>query len=253
MRTIGVQSGHYDVAIGPGLIGEVGPRVQRATNARRAAIVTDENVRPLYADAVVRSLAGAGIPAEVFAFPAGERSKTLSTLSDALEFFADSHITRSDVIVALGGGVVGDLAGFAAACYMRGVDYIQIPTTLLAAVDSSVGGKTAVDLRAGKNLAGAFHQPRLVLCDTDIISALPERLLSEGAAEMIKCGVLGDRALFDAMADGSWRQNLEGAIARCVEIKRGYVDEDTFGRGVLKTISVEELPCYIRRGLGVGA
>ena len=130
-----------------------------------------------------------------------------------------------------GGGVAGGLAVFAAAAYMRGVDCVQIPTTLLAAVDSSVGGKTAVDLPMGKNLVGAFHQPRLVLCDTEIIARLPEALLRDGAAEMIKCGVLRDEALFAAMADGSWKENLEDAIARCVSIKRDYVDEDAFDNG----------------------
>ncbi len=238
MRTIAIQSGKYDVLIGPGLLAEAGERIARLMGASRAAIVTDDIVGAKYAGGVRRSLADAGIAAEVFAFPNGERSKSIETFAEALEFFAGMHLTRSDVVVALGGGVVGDLAGFAAASYMRGISCVQIPTTLLAAVDSSVGGKTAVDLRAGKNLAGAFHQPKLVLCDTAILRDLPEKLLSEGAAEMIKCGVLRDPALFAAMADGSWRKDLEGAIAACVAIKRDYVDEDTFDHGARQFLNL---------------
>ena len=231
MRTIAVQSGNYDVTIGPGLLAGAGDRIAEATRAQSAVVVTDDNVGPLYLEAVAASLKRAGISSDAFAFPHGERSKALSTLSDALEFFAENRLTRSDAVVALGGGVVGDLAGFAAAVYARGVQFVQIPTTLLAAVDSSVGGKTAVDLRAGKNLAGAFHFPKLVLCDTGVIARLPEELLRDGAAEMVKAGVLKDRALFDAMADGSWRADLERWIARCVEIKRDCVDLDPFDRG----------------------
>ena len=127
-----------------------------------------------------------------------------------MAFFAERELTRADFAVALGGGVAGDLTGFAAACYMRGIDCVQAPTTLLAAVDSSVGGKTAVDLPMGKNLVGAFHQPKLVLCDTDVIAKLPSRFCATGAAEMIKCGVLRDEELFRAMADGAWKNDLEG-------------------------------------------
>ena len=155
-----------------------------------------------------------------------------------MAFFAERELTRADFVVALGGGVVGDLAGFAAACYMRGIDCVQAPTTLLAAVDSSVGGKTAVDLPMGKNLVGAFHQPKLVLCDTDVIAKLPQPLLRDGAAEMIKCGVLRDEELFRAMADGSWRNDLEDAIARCVSIKRDYVDEDEFDNGARQFLNL---------------
>jgi len=231
MRTIAVQSGSYDVLIGPGLLAESGERIAAATGAHSAVIATDDRVGPLYAGAVAASLKRAGIASDAFVFPNGERSKSLSTLSDALEFFAERRLTRSDAVVALGGGVVGDLAGFAAAVYMRGVQFVQLPTTLLAAVDSSVGGKTAADLCAGNNLVGAFHFPKLVLCDTDVVAGLPEQLLRDGAAEIIKYGVLKDRALFEAMADGSWRMNLEKWIARCVEIKRDYVDRDPFDRG----------------------
>ena len=231
MRRVTVKSGNYQVLIDPGLLDAAGEHIAQAVRGRRCAVVTDDRVGPLYAQKLVASLEKAGIRADTFAFPNGEKSKTLSTFARAVEFFAGRELTRGDFVVALGGGVVGDLAGFAAAAYMRGVDCVQIPTTLLAAVDSSVGGKTAVDLPMGKNLVGAFHQPRLVLCDTEIIAQLPEALLRDGAAEMIKCGVLRDEALFNAMADGSWRENLEDAIARCVSIKRDYVDEDEFDNG----------------------
>ncbi len=170
MRTVTVKSGNYQVLIGPGLLDAAGEHIAQAVRGRRCAVVTDDRVGPLYAQKLVASLEKAGIRADTFAFPNGEKSKTLSTFARAVEFFAGRELTRGDFVVALGGGVVGDLAGFAAAAYMRGVDCVQIPTTLLAAVDSSVGGKTAVDLPMGKNLVGAFHQPRLVLCDTEIIA-----------------------------------------------------------------------------------
>ncbi|HIS03565.1 MAG TPA: 3-dehydroquinate synthase [Candidatus Pullichristensenella avicola] len=231
MRTVTVQSGNYRVLIGPGLLSQAGERVAEAVRGRRCAVVTDDRVGALYARRLLASLEAAGIRADVFSFPNGEKNKTLSTFARAVEFFAERELTRGDFALALGGGVVGDLAGFAAAAYMRGIDYIQAPTTLLAAVDSSVGGKTAVDLPMGKNLVGAFHQPKLVLCDTDVVAELPQPLLRDGAAEMIKYGVLRDPQLFSAMADGSWRERLEEAIARCVSIKRDYVDEDEFDNG----------------------
>lgn len=231
MRTVTVHSGNYQVLIGPGLLKEAGERVAQAVRGRRCAVVTDDCVGPLYARALVSSLEAAGIRADVFSFPNGEQSKTLATYARAVEFFADRELTRGDFVVTLGGGVAGDLGGFAAATYMRGVDYVQAPTTLLSAVDSSVGGKTAVDLPMGKNLVGAFRQPKLVLCDTDVIAKLPRPLLRDGAAEMVKYGVLRDEGLFRAMADGSWKDDLENAIARCVSIKRDYVDEDELDNG----------------------
>ena len=188
--------------IGPGLLKEAGERIAQSVRGKRCAVVTDDCVGHSRALRLVTSLEAAGIRADVFSFPNGEQHKTLETFARAVAFFAERELTRADFAVALGGGVVGDLTGFAAACYMRGIDCVQAPTTLLAAVDSSVGGKTAVDLPMGKNLVGAFHQPKLVLCDTDVIAKLPQQLLRDGAAEMIKCGVLRDEELFRAMADG---------------------------------------------------
>ena len=166
-----------------------------------------------------------------FVFPAGEQFKNAAVYLELLYYLADQHLTRTDLIVALGGGVVGDLAGFAAATYMRGIPFIQIPTTLLAAVDSSVGGKTAIDLPVGKNLVGAFYQPALVLCDTDCLNTLPEDVFRDGCAEVIKYGVLYDPELFSHLAEKGLDFDREMVITRCVELKRDVVAEDEFDTG----------------------
>lgn len=239
----------YDALIGPGLLHRVGELTARVHAPCRAAVITDDTVAALYGDKVMDSLRTAWFSPCLWAFAHGEQHKTMETLTQALHFLGESQISRGDLVVALGGGVPGDLAGFAAAVYCRGIPFVQIPTTLLAAVDSSVGGKTAVDLPCGKNMAGAFHQPKLVLCDTDVLADLPRALLSDGAAEMIKYGVLTDETLFDSMACGAWKQNMEKAVAACVAIKRDYVAGDekdtgkrqflnlghTFGHAVEKT------------------
>lgn len=239
MKTVRVEaSGCYDVMIGSGILDQAGALLQKIMSPCRAAIITDDIVQGLFGSRVEKSLQAAGFKTEIFAFPNGEKQKTLQTLADALEWLAEIHLSRSDLVVALGGGVPGDLAGFAAAVYCRGVRFIQIPTTLLAAVDSSVGGKTAVDLKAGKNLAGAFHQPELVICDTDIMKNLPPELMRDGAAEMLKYGVLADAALFDRMADGSWLERMEETIAQCVEIKRDYVMQDELDNGARQFLNL---------------
>ncbi len=221
----------YDVLIGPGLLNRAGEEIARAVKPCRAAVITDDTVRILYGEAVTESLQKAGFETDIWAFPHGEQHKTMETLSDALEWLGGMALSRSDVVVALGGGVPGDLAGFAAAVYNRGTRFIQIPTTLLAAVDSSVGGKTAVDLAAGKNLAGAFHQPELVLCDTDVIRALPAELKRDGLAEMLKYGVLTDPDLFASLHTSAWEKRMEQVIARCISIKRDYVTGDEKDNG----------------------
>ncbi len=222
----------YDVWIGPGLIDRVGERLLDITPPCLAAVIADDTVSALYGGRVVRSLEAAGFSAALWAFPHGETQKNLSTLSDALEWLAGVGVTRSDIVVALGGGVTGDLAGFASAVYCRGTRFIQVPTTLLSAVDASVGGKTAVDLRAGKNLAGVFHQPALVLCDTQALRDLPPALIRDGCAEMIKHAMLADEGLFHSLRDGSWRERMAETVARNVRIKRDYVlaDERDTGR-----------------------
>ena len=223
----------YDVLIGPGLIADAGERIRAVTGPCTAAVITDTTVDRLYGGAVEAALRGAGLRVLRRAFPAGEQNKTLETLGGILEFLAENGMTRSDVIVALGGGVPGDTAGFAAAVYARGIRFVQIPTTLLAAVDSSVGGKTAVDLKAGKNLAGAFHQPSLVLTDTGVIAALPAPLMADGAAEIIKYGLLADPELFAWMREEDWAgRHLEEILARCVTIKRDIVSRDEYDRGL---------------------
>jgi len=232
MRTVHVTaSTQYDVLIGPGLIDRAGDLALGAMKPCKCAVIADDTVDALFGRQVCASFAGAGFDVVKQTFPAGEGHKNLQTLSDLLECLAGAQMTRSDIVVALGGGVTGDMAGFAAAVYARGIRFMQIPTTLLAAVDSSVGGKTAVDLKAGKNLAGAFHQPSLVVCDTDVIRALPPEQLACGAAEVIKYGVLYDEALFSRLEDGRWHGDTDAVIERCVALKRDVVAEDEFDTG----------------------
>ncbi len=186
----------------------------------------------LYCDTVLQSLTGAGFSVSKFVFLHGEHSKNLHVFSQLLEFMAEHSLTRSDMVVALGGGVTGDLAGYAAACYMRGIGFVQMPTTLLAAVDSSVGGKTGVNLDAGKNLAGAFWQPDLVVCDSDTLGTLSDEILADGVAETIKYGMIRDRELFEMLERGDClRSNPELCIARCVQIKGDVVAGDEFDNG----------------------
>ena len=200
-------------------------------NASRICIVSDTNVWPIYGQTIINGLANAGFECCSFVFPAGEASKNGSTFLSLLNFLAENKLTRSDLIVALGGGVVGDLAGFAAATYLRGIRFIQVPTTLLAAVDSSVGGKTAIDLPEGKNLVGAFWQPSLVICDTDTLNTLPEDIFRDGCAEVIKYGILYDPDLFAELEHSGMGFDRESVIARCVELKRNVVMKDEFDTG----------------------
>ena len=232
MRSVTVKtSATYEVLIGSGLLQKAGEAVKKVISPCKAAIVTDSTVVHLYEETVRKSLTEAGFSVCTFVFPAGEASKNIHTLSHLLEFLAKEEMTRTDMIVALGGGVTGDLAGFGAAVYLRGISFVQIPTTFLAAIDSSVGGKTAVDLEAGKNLAGAFYQPKLVLCDTDVLQTLPEVVFADGIAEALKYGVLGDAPLFEKIARGNCRQDLEEIIETCVSMKRDVVEEDEFDTG----------------------
>ena len=228
----------YEVVIGGGLLRESGSLIRAAIGDCRLAIVTDSNVAPLYLAPLMRSLAGAGFDACSFVFPAGEQHKRMETLSRILEFFAGEHFTRGDCVLALGGGVTGDMAGFAAGCYLRGVRYIQLPTTLLAAVDSSVGGKTAVDLSAGKNLAGLFHQPSLVLCDTDCFVTLPPAEFANGAAEAIKTGILDDEALFSLFEQDQVKSNIDAVVERCVRYKAEIVERDEKESGERKLLNL---------------
>lgn len=228
----------YDVIVEPGLIHQVGSYIRTIASPSVAVIVSDDAVADLYADTVAASIEKEGIHVLTFVFPHGELSKNAETLFALLEFMAENAVTRSDLIVALGGGVTGDMAGFAASIYLRGISFIQIPTTLLAAVDSSVGGKTAVDLKAGKNLAGSFYQPRLVLCDTDTLKTLPSHEFASGMAEVIKYGVLSDRGLFELLEREDARDHLTEIICRCVAIKRDLVMEDEFDTGARQLLNL---------------
>ena len=228
----------YEVSIGPGLLQKSGTRLKPLLGECRVAVITDSTVAPLYLETVLQSLEQAGFATCSHVFPAGEGHKTLSTLSDLLEFLASQHLTRTDCVAALGGGVTGDMAGFAAAVYLRGIRCVQLPTTLLAAVDSSVGGKTAVDLTAGKNLAGAFSQPAAVLCDTDCLKSLPAAVFADGAAEAIKTGVLCDETLFALFADGTLTADPGEVIARCIAYKAGVVERDEKELGERKLLNL---------------
>lgn len=229
---------HYTVRIGEGLLSTLGKEAAALGKAERVCLVSDSTVFPLYGEAARQNLLRAGFSVVQFVVPAGEQSKSAESYLTLLRFLAQSHLTRSDLVVALGGGVVGDLAGFAAATYLRGLRFIQVPTTLLAAVDSSVGGKTAIDLPEGKNLCGAFYQPSLVLCDTQTLSTLPQPILRDGCAEVIKYAVLYDRELFDTLAAQRTAFDREAVIARCVEHKRRAVERDEFDRGARKMLNL---------------
>ena len=221
----------YQVHIGNGLLLQLGQRTKELTKAQKTVLVSDTNVYPLYGKIAENSLEAAGFQVLSFVFSAGEESKNADTYLQLLNFLAENQVTRADCLVALGGGVVGDLTGFTAATYLRGVAYIQVPTTVLAAVDSSVGGKTAIDLPVGKNLVGAFYQPKMVLCDPDTLNTLPTDVFRDGCAEVIKYGVLYDRALLDHLLEHGIDFLREQVIARCVELKRDVVMEDEFDTG----------------------
>jgi 3-dehydroquinate synthase len=191
----------YDILIEKGILDSAGQLASEVIKPCAAAILTDSNVAPLYADRLERSLASAGFRTVRYVISAGEESKSAENYMAFLSFMAQNKITRSDCIFALGGGVVGDLAGFCAATYLRGIRFVQIPTTLLAMVDSSVGGKTAIDIPEGKNLVGAFYQPSLVLCDPSTLDTLPDCIFADGCAEVIKYGIINDKKLFEKLQD----------------------------------------------------
>lgn len=232
MRKIHISaSTDYDVLIGEGLLDKSGELTRKVVKPCKCLLVSDDTVDELYGDRAQISFTYSGFDVTRFAFPAGEASKNLDTLRELLMAMGEAGLSRSDLVVALGGGVTGDMAGFAAAIYARGIPFVQIPTTLLAAVDSSVGGKTAVDMPFGKNMVGAFHQPCLVLTDTDVLRELPPEQLSNGAAEAIKCGVLNDETLLTLLEGGDWQDQIDEVVARCVTYKRDVVAGDEFDTG----------------------
>ena len=232
MQTVTVTaSTQYDVIIGDGARALLPQKIKTLFGITRVCVVSDDRVAALHLAALEDSLQEAGFETSHYVFPHGETSKNPTVLFDLLEHLAQARFSRRDVLVALGGGVTGDLGGLASALYMRGMHLVQMPTSLLAMVDSSVGGKTAVDLAAGKNLAGVFCQPDLVLCDTDYLKTLSEEDFRDGMAEVIKYGVIGDEKLFDQVKNGVDRTEMEEIITRCVQMKRDIVDEDEFDTG----------------------
>lgn len=233
MREIRVSASRdYDVVIGEGLMDEAGERLAKLLPAPRSVCVAaGEKVSALYGARLAAALKGAGYSVYCFTYAGGERHKDLETYSNLLAFLAEHRFSRSDVLVALGGGVTGDVAGFAAATYQRGIPFVQVPTTLLAAVDSSVGGKTAVNLKSGKNQVGSFYQPHIVLCDTTALDTLPPEEYRCGCAEVIKYGVLCSESFFEELDEKPVSAQAEHVIAACVEMKRDIVAVDEFDTG----------------------
>lgn len=238
-RTVTVHTGRpYDILVGQGLLEQLPARLEQLEGRRpKLAIVTDSHVDPLYGQQLLERLRRQGWQAAKFVFPAGEASKHLGTVQEVYQFFSREQITRSDLVVALGGGVVGDLAGFAAATWLRGVRFVQVPTTLLAMIDSSVGGKTGVDLPEGKNLVGAFWQPSLVVCDVDTLGTLPEETFADGVAEAIKYGAILDPELFGLLEQGQLREHLLEVIARCIQLKQQVVEQDERDTGLRQCLN----------------
>ena len=227
MRRLKVNVGRgYEIIVEKGVLSSCGKYIKAVSGAKKVCIVSDTNVYPLYGKTVKAELEGAGYDVVDYVFKAGEESKKASTVISVVEFLAENELTRNDLVVALGGGVTGDMAGFAAAIYLRGIDFVQLPTSLLAQVDSSVGGKTAVDLPQGKNLCGAFHQPSLVLIDPKTLDTLSPRFFSDGMAEAIKTGCIKSEALFEKTASDNAREIIDEIIYDCVKIKAQVVEND---------------------------
>jgi len=227
----------YQVCIGSGLLDQLADYLPQILTGRQLMLVSDATVNHFYGDQVMRCLSHSGFRCDRFVFSAGEASKSADELFRLLNAMAEMGLDRSDAVLALGGGVTGDLAGLAAALYMRGIDYVQLPTTLLAAVDSSVGGKTAINLAAGKNLVGAFWQPKAVLCDTDTFATLPDSVWQDGLSEVIKTAFLADAQLFYRLSAKSQEQKWQEIVSRCVEIKSEIIIEDERENGRRKLLN----------------
>lgn len=240
MRNVHVPLGarSYEINIGSGLLSELGRHCARLKLGSRCAVISDRNVAPRFAKKVQASLKQSGFDSVLITVPAGETAKSLKVVEQCYDALAKHRLERKSFIIALGGGVVGDLAGFVSATYLRGIAFVQVPTTLLAQVDSSVGGKVGVNLKAGKNLVGAFHQPRLVLCDIDTLRTLPMREFRAGLAEVIKYGIIYDAELFSRLESDLPKllkrdpRTLTGVIARCCEIKAAVVGQDETESGL---------------------
>jgi 3-dehydroquinate synthase len=229
--TIQTRFGKYGVTVGRGL--DYGALARGVIPAHKAVIISDDNVFPLYGESVIKSFRDSGYETAFYILNHGEMSKSMETVSALLNALAGENLTRGDILIALGGGVVGDITGFTAAVYLRGIAYFQLPTTILAAVDSSVGGKTGVDLPTGKNLAGAFHPPAGVFCDVNTFDTLPRAVFSDGMAEAVKHGMIADRELFEKIND----MPPEEMVLRNVRIKAVVVEEDELEQGKRKLLN----------------
>lgn len=230
-------SKEYTVHIGSGFLDAIGEKISGMKRVCRVVLISDDTVFSLYGERVEQSLTKSGYSVCEFVFPHGEEAKSFENYEKILEFCAENSITRTDLFIALGGGVTGDLTGFVASTYLRGVDFVQIPTTVLAMVDSSVGGKTAINLKAGKNLCGAFYQPIAVFADCETLNTLPDETFNEGCAEIIKYGMIVDKDFLEFLQNNSIRDNIEYVIKRCVEIKRDIVNRDEFEKGERKLLN----------------
>lgn len=238
MATVTVQASKtYDVEISPNILSKTGEILKDKFGIKTIAVITDSVVDEIYSPLLVTSLEDAGHKVYKYVFKVGEISKSAETYVDILNFLAKKKLTRSDIVLALGGGIPGDIAGFVAATYLRGVKFVQVPTTLLACVDSSVGGKTAINLSEGKNLAGAFYQPDLVLCDYTTLNTLPDNIFADGVAEVIKYGVIADTELFDLIEKNHLKENIESVITRCISIKRDIVNADEHDNGIRQLLN----------------
>ena len=271
MRIVHVDLGSksYDIEIERGLLPHVGGKIKTLLpKAEKIAIITDSHIRPLYASILQESLEKEGLVVTVLTFPAGEENKNLKTLGSLYDRMAEAGLTRSDGVVALGGGVTGDMGGLAAATFLRGIAFVQIPTSLLATVDSSVGGKVAIDLSGGKNLVGAFYQPKAVYIDPDVLKTLPARYLHDGLAEVIKYGCIMDKKLFMMLEkiqnDAELLARADEIMEVCCNIKARIVEHDEFDTGERMLLNfghtlghaVEKTFCFDRyshgEGVGIG-
>lgn len=237
-ETIRIKVGSgYDFMAGSGLIDQICPKTMYLSPVNRIAIFTDSNVGPMYADRVVQAFDKEMIRAYTFTYEAGEQSKTVETIAAFIDFMAENHITRNDMVIALGGGVTGDMAGFAASVYMRGIKFMQVPTTLLAAVDASVGGKTGVNTKFGKNMMGAYWQPSIVLYDTDSFASLSEDAIMDGTAEIIKTAAIKKIGLFKKIEEMDLAENLDEIVTSCVKIKGEIVESDERDSGIRRMLN----------------
>ena len=233
--TVDLGPNSYPIHIENGILVKTGELVSEVFSGKKIMIVSDDNVFPLYGEIITKALSDSGFECHSFVLPHGEPTKSFQSLPKIYEALLNAKLTRSDLLIALGGGVIGDLAGFAASSYLRGIKFVQIPTSLLAQVDSSVGGKVAVDLPQGKNLVGAFYHPKAVIIDPDVLNTLPDHFISDGMGEVIKYGCIKDKELFELLCKHTSFEDLKPEltqiIARCVDIKRVVVEADQFDLG----------------------